>query len=352
MKTIGVIFGGRSVEHDISILTALHAMRHISESVKVKPIYLTRDNKMVTGEALKNLDFYIKGKGKTKPWKGDGVDVILNCCHGGVGEGGELAAYMKVIDIPVTSADMQSATLVQNKLATREFLAQSEFDQPKFEGIDITKDSKITLDYPLIVKPNTLGSSIGITVARNESELRNAVTVAQTLDSTVIVEEYLEDTIEVNCSAFYSLDRTWVSKCELLDKDKTILDFDKKYIEPSGFVKKSGDEDEYDENEKKYEKVFAKVQELTAQAYELFGLRGVVRADFLIQNAETDNPRVVLNEINSIPGFLAYHLWARTGFPYGVLIDLLCKQAIREHEQCKLTTEFKSEILEINKGLV
>jgi len=358
MKNLAVIFGGKTVEHDISVLTALHAMRHIMDGVKVHAIYMTKGNKMVTGEALKTIDYYTNGKGKVKPcYFMDGglyskgkrictVDCVLNCCHGGIGEGGELAALLKVANIPASSCDMAAALLCQSKTSTRELLNKHNFEQPKFNN------SGDGIDFPSIIKPDTLGSSIGISVAKNQAELKSALELAMSMDKIAIVEEYIEDTIEINCSAFYAMGKTWVSKCEVLDKTKTILDFDKKYLEPSGFVKKSGTDDEYGEMETKYADLFIQVQSLTERTYELFNLRGVVRADFLIQNPDSGNPRVILNEINSVPGFLAYHLWARTGIPYGVIIDMICKQAIEDHTENKFVTDFSSNILEINRSLV
>ena len=151
----------------------------------------------------------------------------------------------------------------------------------------------------------------------------------------MIIEEYLQDIIEVNCSAIRVGDEIKVSKCEQISNANEIFDFNTKYLNPtSGFIKKGTSEQEE----------FTEIQELTRKAYELFNASGVIRADFIIANGKT-----YLNEINTVPGFLAYHLWARAGVPYGVLIDWLVKNATKPKN---VITDFKSDILQKNCGLL
>ena len=351
MRNIAVIFGGRSVEHDISILTGLHAAMHI-ENAKVHYVHLNRENGMSTGGRLSDIDFYLTSTKRAKRcWFAEGnlcwgmrkvkIDAVLNCCHGGVGENGELAGYFKVAGIPITSCDYKVAADIQSKIRTREILGAAGFKQPKYVAVDKEGGWVGGVDFPVIVKPDTLGSSIGISVARNEQELVSALELVFEMDGRAIVEEFFEDIVEVNCSAMRAMGEVRVSACEQVDSKREFLDYESKYLDAtSGFIKKGKTPGE--------EKDYSEVKELTRRAYELFGASGVVRADFIIKG-----DAVYLNEINSVPGFLAYHLWSRAGISYPLMLNLLIKQAILDAEACKsVKTVFKSDILTKNRGLV
>ena len=355
MKNIVVLFGGQSVEHDISVLTGLHAARHVLDDHYVVLVYLTRDGRMVTSGSLGRLskiDNYINGTVKKAPQcffangclyrvrsifgvkKVVRVSAVLNCCHGGAGEDGRLAGMLEMLGVPVTSCGYSQAAVLQSKTQTREKLKDAGFDQPT-----VYKEQK-NIKYPVIVKPDTLGSSIGISVVHNETELKDAVDLALTLDNKVIVEQFFENVVEVNCSAFRFGDKIWVSKCEKMANKKEFLDFDTKYLDnTSGFSKKRGGEEEQIEHADE-------IRELTRKAYDLFGCRGVVRADFLVFDG-----KVYLNEINTVPGFLSYHLWQKSGLPYGTVINMLVEQAQINSQNGKKTA-FDSEILQKNRNLV
>ena len=385
-KNIVVLFGGKSVEHDISILTGLHASRNIVTMNKVHLVYMTKDNKFMYGKALEDIRFYIeekpcrgikecfftegflykKGFGNKKICK---VDVVLNCAHGGIGENGELAASLNVIDIPVTSCNYISAGKLMSKSLTREILGNAGFIQPKFRKVaggkyktqnerdEILKELMELVKFPMIVKPDVLGSSIGIAVVRNEQELQNALDVGFDLGDECIVEEFIENALEVNCAAFYAKNKVWLSNCEILDKsEKDILDYEKKYIDGGEFIGKSktglNNFGKKDDEPEEYRKLFVEIRELTEKAYILFGASGVVRFDFLVDKS-SDLPKIYLNEANTVPGFLSYHLWMRKGIPYGALIEMICDQAIENHKsKSKIITEYKSDILAKNRSLV
>ena len=379
MKNIAVIFGGNSVAHDISILTGLHAARHI-ENYRVHYVYLTRENQMVTAGNVGNIDSHINKKVKGKPCHfANGnlviknrtikIEAVLNCCHGGVGENGELAAYFAVANVPVTSCDHIPAATMQSKIKTREILREHDFIQPKFIALSCDEVNANAvqineilhtlvvnqIEFPVIVKPDTLGSSIGISVAENETELGNALEVAFKLDKVVIVEEFLQNIREINCSAMRLGYQIETSECEEICTKKTFLDFDTKYLDAeSGFIKKGKDEkgkkiksvkSKGNEND---QKIFDEIKEMTKRAYEIFGSSGIVRADFIVVN-----DKIYLNEINTIPGFLSYHLWARIGIPYGLLINNLVKQTLFDFgNKAPQTTSFDSDILIKNRSLV
>lgn len=394
IKNLVVTYGGRSAEHDVSILSGLHASRHVLGGARVHLVYLDRDNVMWVGAGLGNLDFYTpknkkKFRGVSHAWFSDGylykrallgrvkrvckVDVVLNLCHGGVGEAGELASYLEMVNIPITSSQVLGAKKMMSKILTREILVGEDWAQPEYTSIscslpDVFPQDIVDADnntsqewggmygilskFPLIVKPDTLGSSIGISIARDVRELREAVELALLFDGNMIVEEFLEGAIEVNCAGFKFHDDVLVSECEVVNKDGgSLFDFEKKYLGPAPQMgKKHGQEEEIDEGLKP---IFDEIKNLTRRAYELFGASGVVRCDFLVKFDDQKLPRIYLNELNSVPGFLAYHLFHRAGMPYGVLIDMVSRQAIDEYKKrTKFEVRFPSEILKNNRTLV
>ena len=363
-----VAFGGQSVEHDISVLTGLHLMKHINTRYSVYVCHTTTSGSFEVASRrgkLSNVDYYTKSGGsKSTPNSrrahARGVakilrlkpDVVINCCHGGAGEDGRLFAFFQTLGVPMTSCPTHAAMDLQSKSRTREVLAAAGFAQPKWVVVtSVAEIPKIAtemmsgetvepvLSFPVIVKPDTLGSSIGISVAKNDVELRAAVEAALLLDTRVVVEQFIGDADEVNCSAFKRGGEVLVSACEVMNKKGELLNYETKYIEEgSGFIKKSGNQTVHKDE--------SKIKELTERAYNLFGTKGVVRADFLVANNQ-----IYLNEINTVPGFMAYHLWLKTGLPYETLIEMLIAEALSE-PQNRLITDFKSEILAKNRSLV
>jgi len=289
MLKVGVIFGGNSTEHDVSILTGLHLAKHITEAYQVILIYLTRDNRFVLGS--RKIDKYISRKAeKAKKFsKWNKLDCVINCCHGGVGEDGTLAAVLKFYNVPITSCDNISAWLQQSKIATRQILTSAGFIQPKFEVITAMDISKIKLPLPVVVKPDLQGSSIGITIVRSQEELKSAVSLALTLGERVIVEEFIPNMREVNVAVMRENGKIITSSLELVGSDK-FFSFEEKYFNTeSGFVKKTSrtPDDEF------LSKIEAQVKEMAKHVYQLFGSSGVIRVDFMVAGE-----KIILNEIN------------------------------------------------------
>jgi D-alanine-D-alanine ligase len=366
---IAIIFGGQSVEHDISVLTGLHCAKNAPDEYLVKLVYLTRGGQMVTSGRygrLSKLEYYTRAAGgggeffekdcargdevQARPLAADAqlfkkhpaaarrraarikgqisfkklrkFDCILNCCHGGVGEDGRLAAFFEVLQIPITSCPHLAAAALQSKSKTREILTANGFLQPK-----VFAPGEVT--FPAIIKPDNGGSSIGISIAHDEGELESGIELAKSLCDKVVVEEFLTEVTEVNCAAFRYGDAVMVSGVEEIKKSKELFDFETKYMdEGSNFVPNS-------------------VQKLAIRAYEIFGCSGVVRFDFLVKG-----DTVILNEANTVPGFLAYHLWLKIGLPYPSLIQMMVENAVKSAKKGEKTTTFHSKVLEMNKNLV
>lgn len=343
MQNIVVIYGGQSPEHDVSILTGLHLAKHITEDYQVTLVYLTKQNKFVHG--TRNLDAYINGKAaKAKPFKDWAkVACVVNCCHGGVGENGALAAMMQIYHLPLTSCDPVSAWQQQSKIQTRQMLTAAGFLQPKFQVVKSLDLDKIKLPLPLVVKPEMLGSSIGVAVVRSKEELFEAVKTALQMGERVIVEEYIADMKEVNIAVRRHRGEIVTSGLELIASQK-FFSFQEKYFNTeSGFIKKSSTSPDAEF----LQKVTPKIQELAVKAYQLFNAKGVVRVDFMVKGEQ-----IILNELNTVPGFMAYHLWLKSGVPYGVVIDDLIKEAILAQQKQQYITHFDSDILQKNRQLV
>ena len=343
MQNIAIVYGGQSTEHDVSILTGLHLARHITDDYRVTLVYLTKDNQFVYGSH--KIDDYISGKASRakifKRW--DKIACVVNCCHGGAGEDGTLAAVLKFYDLPVTSCPAISAWQQQSKIATREKLTAAGFAQPRYQVLTDLTLSSLKLPLPVVVKPDLQGSSIGVAVAHNQDELRTAVKTALGLGSRVIVEELVTDMQEVNIAVMRHDGKIITSGLELVGNQQFFSFADKYYNTDSGFMKKgtASPDDAF------LAKVAPRIEKLAVVAYELFGSRGVVRSDFMVKGDQ-----IILNENNTVPGFMAYHLWLKKGIPYGVVIDDMIQEAIHDHQNEHFVTNFDSEILVKNRQLV
>ena len=312
---IALFFGGNSTEHDVSVLTALF----VSDALKndsVYPVRIGRDGIWRTGAFRKIGDLegmtecllfpdgrLCKKRGRRlKPLAK--IDCAVNCCHGGSGENGDLAGYLALCGVPVTSSDPFSARVAMNKGLTKRCLP---------EGVRVAKwvllrigeadkaERAAALGFPLVVKPASGGSSIGVSVCRTGGELAPALELAFTLDDEVLVEEYISDFKEVNCAAYRSpAGEILCSELESPGRSADILSFQEKYL---NFSKQSGDREfpavlsETVKNE---------ILQTTRRVYDFLGMAGIVRMDYLVAG-ET----VYFNEINSVPGSLAFYLFER-----------------------------------------
>ena len=314
MKTVAVFFGGKSYEHEVSILSGLLAVKLLNtKENRVLPVYVSMENELFDGTGREAKDY---AEGKTdgmKPLrlvKGGfrrrfggfvPVDCALNCCHGGLGEGGGLAALLEWHSIPSASPSMTESALFQNKYLTK--LAVRSLGVPVVDGFCLDQESfrkkklfSLSLSerkfgYPVIVKPNRLGSSVGIAVAKDREELCRALGIAFSFDCRVLIERYLPEKRDVNC-AVYEGERLILSECEEVFSGEAFLSYGDKY-----------------ERERKTalldEGIAGEIKALSARIYRRFSLKGVVRMDFLVSEG-----KVWFNELNVVPGSLAYYLFS------------------------------------------
>lgn len=322
-ETVAVFFGGKSFEHEISVLTGVFALNVLKgEEFNLLPVYVSTDGKLFTSKEMYDVKNFtaqkknfteiifigntacaLRGK-KIKPLKK--IDCALNCCHGGWGEGGGLAAYTEFCGIPLVSPDKALSSLFMDKTLSKPLVAgmgipvlpyvtlcERDWLQGKTGEAARIKEA---LGLPVIIKPARLGSSVGIAVVREEKALAGAIERAFSFDEVLLLEKYLPDRRDINCAAYGLGGETFVSECEEPLSAEEILSFREKYLTGNKrFVKFPADIPA---------KTAEEVKNITRKIYKTLRFTGIIRADFLIGGG-----KVYFNELNAVPGSLAYYLF-------------------------------------------
>lgn len=358
MENIAVFFGGKSTEHDISIISASMAIKVLKNEFNVLPIYITKDNKFYTGDfsdlkVFKNFDYnkfkelifiknkaYILRKNKLKFYCN--VDVAIPIMHGKNGEDGTLQGFLELKEIPYTSSKVLGSAICMNKFITKQILKQNKVNV--VDAILITKNEEDKLNkfikktgFPVIVKPVNLGSSIGITLVKNENDLKDAIDFAFTFDDKILIEKALDNFKEYNISVLKVGEDILTSVIEEpLGKDE-ILSFQDKYKSKTGKGMESLNRifpNDLSVN------IVDKIQKFAQVAYKECECFGVVRIDFLVKDE-----KVYLNEINAIPGSMAYYLW-KEKYSYLDLLKVLILEAKKDFaKKSRLNTVFDGSVL-------
>lgn len=382
---LGVIFGGETVEHEVSIISAIQAMNKIDqEKYEVIPIYITKDREWYTGEMLKDIEFYqdlslIKRyadnvvlycrDGSFVLQKKHGlfksivkkIDIAFPIVHGTNVEDGVLQGYLQSIGIPFVGGNVYASVVGQDKAFMKDIWKEAELPMTNyvwFYDADYRRDSsKIVelvskLKYPVIVKPATTGSSVGISVCENEQDLIEGIDEAIQYDSKIVVEEVVKNLKEVNIAVMGNYEHQKVSEIEEVLSGNKFLTFNDKYIgggkskfASKGAVKKSkGMASTNRKLPAELDKdVRSEVEEIAVKAFKVLGSSGNCRIDFLIDD-KTD--KVYINEINSIPGSLAFYLWDAKGINFTSVLDEMINIGIKDYKKrCSKTHSFDSNIL-------
>ena len=391
MKTkLGIIFGGRSVEHEISIITANQTMESVNrEKYEIVPIYISKQGLMYTGEELfdlksfKDMDSLIKkltqiiimNDGKNvnlirfpiKNFKNNiinTIDVAFPTMHGTNGEDGSIAGFLETINVPYVGCDILSASIGMDKIMMRRVLKEvgiPSLDYIAFYASDYIKDEKRyikevneKLRYPVIVKAGNLGSSVGIKKAKDEESLIEAIEYSMQFSDRIMIENAIENLKEVNCSIMGDISNATPSECEEPLGAGEILSYTDKYM--SGSKTKAGNigggsKQGMASLKRKLPaditpEMKNKIQELAIETFKVLGCNGVSRIDFLVDNDTND---IYVNEINTIPGALSYYLWEATGKTFEQEIDELVGLALkRKREREKLVFSYDQNILALN----
>ena len=349
--SIGVIFGGRSLEHDLSVLTAIQAMDNIDkERYEVVPIYITKDLTFYSGGMLRYIDSYkdfrlidryakkvnlINKNGKfilqttgliKRVYKE--IHLAFPMVHGKYTEDGSIVGYLETLGIPVVGCDIYSSSLCQDKVFTKEVLNGNDIpvvDYVYFSDSDYKLDKedifkKIEeLSYPLIIKPARLGSGIGIEIVNRKEELESSIEKAMKNDERVLVEEYIADRREFNMAVLLSKGKLIGSVIEEIIKD-----------EPCNYYDKYRKDNEDDTFKRIFPADISKtlteeIEKTSKKTYKVLALSGVARIDYVYDNKKK---KLYVNEVNTIPNFFSHHLFDDKNIDYRELLGIMIKEAI------------------------
>lgn len=346
MENIVVMFGGKSYEHDVSIVSGLQVVNNLNKfKYKVYPVYITRDGDYLYSESLKELETYKNFNAQRhkkvyfKPnnnylWVGENfarklckVDCVVLATHGGNGEDGTISAMLDETKIPYTASGMVASALCMDKVLTKNVLSATDIPALKYSVLkkqDLNEvDVSLLPEFPLVVKPARLGSSIGVEKIENEEELAKALELAFMLDDTVLVEKALTKFFELNIALFENHGELEVSQIEKPISTGDVLTFENKYLGEQ--ASEGGMQNLKREFPAKIdEKLNNEVVDVAKKAYKAFGLKGICRIDFLVD--EEDDNKLYLNELNTIPGSLAFYLF-KNKYSFAQLLDELIENA-------------------------
>jgi D-alanine-D-alanine ligase len=376
---VGVVFGGRSVEHDVSIVTAHQAMAVLAEDHEIVPIYITREGRWLTSPGLNDLAVF-----KDKRWDEVGeetvlppapgyaglqvsgsrlrgprripLDVVVCAVHGTYGEDGTLQGLLEMADLPYTGSGVVASAVGMDKVAMKAVFTSAGLPtvpHSLVEVVRLDRDAEAALDavekeigYPAFVKPSRLGSSVGIGKARDRSELTSALDVARRYDRHILVERSMDGFIEINCSVLGGQDmEPRASVCEQPVTLEEFLSFEDKYLRSD----KTGSKGEGMAGQDRRipapisETLTKQIQDNALRAFKSVGASGVARVDAF---ANEDTGETYVMEINTMPGSFSFYLWEPSGIPFKDLLETLLDIAKAEQKaRSELLFTFDSEML-------
>lgn len=377
---IGVFFGGNSVEHEVSVISGLQAAYAFNqEKYEVIPIYITKTNQMYVGEQIGKIEAYkdikaliknsrevvlVRDQNKVNllyyPIKKfgnavyDTIDVAFPVVHGTNVEDGTLQGYLKHLQIPFAGCDVLASAVGMDKYVMKTVLKdqgipvldccrinmKAYHKNPDFYIETIERD----ITYPVIVKPINLGSSVGIKIARDRDGLLEAIDYSFQFAKNVLVEKAIVNLREINCAVLGDDEEASASECEEPINSDEILSYQDKYVSggkgegskgmsslkrklPADLTKEQRDT----------------IRELAVKTFQALGCNGVARIDFMI---DTGINKIYVNEINTIPGSLAFYLWEAVGLKFEDMLDRMVNLALkRDREGKEIVYSFDTNIL-------
>lgn len=377
---IAVLFGGRAPEHEISIITGIQVMNALNKNkYEVLPIYISKGGRWIIGDqsflnpdTFKNLDdvvaknksvfmsFDPTNKGLISESKGfvlrkslitEKVDVVFPAFHGRYGEDGSIQGLFEMAGIPYVGCDVQVSAIGMDKVVSKrvaesigipvlgDVWVQNSFW--KTNKKQVLEDVKRKLGFPVFVKPARLGSSIGIKKAHDFKELEDALNVAFFYDTKVMVEKSLENAKEVNISIMGN-NPYEISVCETPVSSGEVLSFDDKYIRKGQASKGMASAKRIVPAPIK-KQTRERIEDYVKRFFAEIGGQGLARVDFLVSKGEK---QIYFNEINTLPGSVAFYLWKEVGVGFDILVDKMVQLGLeRFNQKNKLVTTFKSNIL-------
>ena len=378
---VAVLFGGKSVEHEVSVISAVQAMQSINrDKYAVYPVYITKKNELYWGETLDKVEEYKnipalldkstkinivtdgsktylvpqqqKRFSKTKPIAC--IDVAFPIVHGTNVEDGALQGFLKTLNLPFVGCDVLASAVCMDKYTMKIMLKEAGF--PVLDGIrftlqDYKNEEKVIsavedkFGYPIIVKPVNLGSSVGISKAENTAELEDALELAFQFSDKILIEPAVVHLKEINCSVVGDYTDAEASELEEPISADKILSYKDKYMDG---CKKTGGSKGMSSLKRKIpadipDETAEEIKNIAVDAFKYLDCNGVVRIDFLM-DAQTG--AFWINEFNTIPGSLAFYLWEPKGVKYSELLDRLITLALkRQRNNEEITYSFDTNIL-------
>jgi len=365
MINIGVIFGGTSVEHEVSIITAQQAIAQLLDmpAYKVVPIYISKQNRWYTGDYLlevehfKDLNKVMANGTRVQAVKGernayliadpvkrlknpivDYIDIAFPAIHGTGGEDGSLQGLLEHLDIPYLGCNVLSAAMTMDKIASKLFLQSSGIRVVEGEWFyshhwlsfqnDIVDDLEKKLKYPMIVKPADIGSSVGVKPAKNRIELVEAIDFARFYSTRILVERMLVGMREINISVLGDSERLELSVCEEPITSSDFLTYEDKYVNEGSSKGMSSAKRQIPANITPDNK--REIERMAAEAFIALDCAGVTRIDFMIEK-NTGLPYI--NEFNTVPGSLSFYLWEATGKSFKQMLEAMIDAAFRGYRR-------------------
>ena len=370
---IAVFFGSRSCEHDVSIVSALQCIEATKAAgFNVTPVYISRDGLWYTGEPLENIETFREFNPMTKgitrvtldvtanagdlwawPPQRAGlfakvpaplchIDCVIPVFHGWHGEDGTIQGLLEMANIPYASSGVLGSAIGMDKIAMKQILRGAGFpvldfvwftrEQLKKERQAVIERVEKEIKYPAFIKPAALGSSIGVSRAKNRDELERALDVAASYDRRILVEVGVNRPVEINCAALGYGEDVRASVCEMPvpSSNDTFLDFWQKYLRNAST---KGEDSRGMKSLSRVvpapigEELTGRIQTMTCDIFKLLDCRGTVRVDFILDQ----NDMLFVNEPNTIPGSLAFYLWKACGLDFPKLIEKMVEDALRAH---------------------
>ena len=378
---LAVIFGGKSVEHEVSVISAVQAMYSLDKAkYEIYPVYMTKKNEFYTGSALFDIENYkdipsllkmckrvifvsnddeasleyypAKKFGKNTYAK---IDVALPVVHGTNVEDGILQGYLETLGIPYAGCDVISSAVGMDKYVMKIMLKEAGvnvlpgfcFNSKDFyrDPSDILDKIELEIGYPVIVKPVNLGSSVGIKVASDRMGLEAALENAALYAGRILTEKAITNLREINCSVLGDYMTARASVCEEPLTAGEILSYDDKYKGGTKGGKGMSSASRKIPAELTDEERNT-IESMAVKTFRVLGCAGVARIDCMIDN---DNGEIYVNEINTIPGSLSFYLWEPSGVPYTKMLDELIDIALkRDREKSKLNFSYDTNLLSSN----
>ncbi len=378
---VAIVFGSRSVEHEVSIVTAMQVFENINrDKYDIIPVYIDKKGRWLVDEKLGKIESFSAKGGPASGWKNSSIkaqeyffeaspsskalspksafkffksikaDIYFPVIHGTYGEDGTIQGIFEMADVPYIGSGVTGSAVGMDKIIQKSAFKDNNIPVVKYvwflknewqnDKIRIIKHIEETLGYPVFVKPANLGSSIAINKAAGLKELESAIEIASSFDRRIIVEEGKEGIIEINCSVMGN-DELIASVCEQPIKGEQMLSYEDKYLK-DGKIKGMAGLSRFVPAPIS-EELTKKIQETAKKAFWAIDAAGIARVDFMVR---LDTEDFWITEINTLPGSLSFYLWEKSGVSFSELLDRLINLGFECHKKRQeLTFSYDSNLI-------